>query len=84
MTTDELHGRMAALEVIALTSLGLYLANASNDPDLGKARAVLGHLRMMIDGRAAVMPEAAACVARAHGDDLLSIVLENLRLLKAG
>ena len=39
---------------------------------------------MMIDGRAAMMPDEAASAARVYGDEILSIVLKNLQLLRAG
>lgn len=84
MTTEELRGRMSALEVIALTSLGLNLVNTGDDADLSRARAVLDHLRLMIDGRALAMSEEAGRAARTYGDELLSITLENLHLLRAG
>ena len=36
---------MAALEVIAMTALGLHLANIRNDPDHQKSGAVLATMR---------------------------------------
>jgi hypothetical protein len=39
MSNEELVGRIAALEVIATTALGLHLASARNDPDSQKSRS---------------------------------------------
>lgn len=82
----KIEGRMLVLEVMAMSSLGLYLANAVNDPDMGKARAMLDYIRQMVSSRCAevgVDPDAAY-EAGHYADDLLSQALENLRLLRGG
>ena len=45
MSNEELVGRMAALEVIAMTALGLHLANARHDPDYPKSGQLLASIR---------------------------------------
>jgi hypothetical protein len=45
MTTEEVVGRIAVLEVIAMTALGLNLANVRNDPDYKKSGALLATMR---------------------------------------
>jgi len=82
MTADELTGRMLVLEVIAMASLGLYLANSKNDPDMGKARALLDFLRKMIADKAIELKESQRPEALRYSDDLLSQVLENLKALR--
>jgi len=45
MSNEELEGRVAALEVIAMTALGFCVANTRNDPDYRKAGAILDSMR---------------------------------------
>lgn len=80
--TSDTEGRLAVLEVMSMTTLGLYLANSRNDPDLGKAIAFLDYLRSMVNQRCADLDEDAASSARHYADDLLSQALENLRALR--
>jgi hypothetical protein len=56
MSNEELVGRIAALEVIAMTALGLQLANARNDPDYQKSGALLVDMRDALDTQAATLP----------------------------
>jgi hypothetical protein len=84
VSNEELSGRMMTLEVIAITALGLYIANSRNDPDLTLARGLLDHLRNMIDQKARELPDAAALSARSYSDELLSQVLESLNVLRGG
>ena len=84
MTADELQGRMMTLEAIAMTSLGLYMANSRNDPDMSLARGVLDYIRTMIDAKATGLSDDAGSAARSYADELLSQVLENLRTLRGG
>jgi hypothetical protein len=82
VSNEELSGRMMTLEIIAITTLGLYIANSRNDPDMALARGLLSYLRDMIDQKARELPDAAALSARSYADDLLSQVLESLKLLR--
>jgi hypothetical protein len=45
MSNEEVVGRIAALEVIAMTALGLCLAKNRNDPDHRKSNALLACMR---------------------------------------
>jgi len=78
----ELEGRLLALEVMAMSALGIYLSNSRNDPDMSKAIAFLNYLRQFIRDRASGLSEDARASADKWGDDLLSQVLENLRQLR--
>ena len=78
MSIDELTGRMVALEVIAMTALGMYLANSENDPDMALSRGVLDHMRELIAVKAEELSEVGRVAAIHYADDLLSQVLENL------
>jgi hypothetical protein len=82
MTDDEISGRLVALEILAMMSLGLYLANTRNDPDYSKARALLDHMKAAIRNQAQVLPPAAQMAAQQYGNQLLGTVLENLRVLR--
>ena len=82
MTTDELAGQIAAVEVIAMMALGMYLANSRNDPDYQKAGALIEHMRQSISQRSADLPLAARAHAVGYGNRLLDTVSENLRALR--
>lgn len=82
---EEIHallGRIAALEVIASTALGLYLANAPNDTGGQKADAFLQVLQEKIAQRASGLPSTAAKEAIGFGQFALSQVRENLVVLR--
>jgi hypothetical protein len=82
MSTDELAGRLCAVEVIAMTSLGMYLANSTNDPDDKKAASLLEHLQKTIVGNAQSLPPGAQEVAQRYGAHLLETVSQSLRALR--
>jgi hypothetical protein len=82
MTVEELAGRLTAVEVIAMTALGMYLANARNDADYGKAAALIEHLRQAISAQSKALPAAAEAHAIQHGKELLDTVEQNLRALR--
>jgi hypothetical protein len=82
MSTDELAGRICAVEVIAMTSLGIYLANSTNDADYKKAAALLEHLQKTIDGNAQSLPPGGEEVAKRYGAHLLETVSQSLRALR--
>jgi hypothetical protein len=80
MSNEELVGRIAALEVIAMTALGLHLANARNDPDYQKS--LLANLRDALTTQAASLPAAAQKHATSFGKHLLDAVARNLQALR--
>jgi hypothetical protein len=82
MSNEELMGRIAALEVIAMTSLGLCVANVRNDPDYQKARALLATMRDALNTQAATLPNEARDHASSYGNHLLDAVAKNLRVLR--
>jgi hypothetical protein len=45
MSNEEMVGRIAALEVIAMTALGLHLAHARNDPDHQRSGVLLATMQ---------------------------------------
>jgi hypothetical protein len=82
MTNDEIVGRLAVLEVLSMTALGLYLANARNDPDHEKATALLDHTRTAVANLAAALPPETQAAARQYADQLLSNLAQNIRVLR--
>jgi hypothetical protein len=82
MSNEELQGRIAALEVIAMTALGLQLANVQHDPDYRKSNDFLSHMREAIDAQAASLPLEAQKHATNYGRSLLEAVASNLRFLR--
>ena len=82
MNDVEVSGRLVTLEVLAMTTLGLYLANSKNDPDFSKAKAMLDHLKASVHTQAQSLPPAAQRAAQKYADHLLGLVSENLRQLR--
>jgi hypothetical protein len=80
MSNEELVGRIAALEVIAMTALGLHLANARNDPDFQKS--LLANMRDALTTQAASLPAEAKKHATSFGNRLVDAVARNLRALR--
>ena len=74
MSNEEMMGRIAALEVIAMTALGLHLANIRNDPDHQKSGAVLATMRDALRTQAATLPTEAQKHTICYGDHLLDAV----------
>ena len=74
MSNEEMMGRMAALEVIAMTALGLHLANIRNDPDHQKSGVVLATMRDALRTQAAALPTEAQKHTICYGDHLLDAV----------
>ena len=81
MSNEEMVGRVAALEVIAMTALGLHLAHVRNDPDYEKSGEFLARMRVAVDQQAATLPLEAQRHATGYGNHLLDAVANNLRLL---
>jgi hypothetical protein len=82
MSNEELVGRVAALEVIAMTALGLHLANARQDPDYRKSGRFLANMRDALNAQAATLPVEAQKHATGYGNHLLDAVANNLRFLR--
>jgi len=82
MSNDEIAGRLVVLETFVMTSLGLYLANARNDPDYSKAEALLDHLRSTASTLASSLPIAAKLSAEGYADQLILTLTENLRAMR--
>ncbi len=78
LTNEQLQGRLKAVEVFAMTALGLYLAGARNHP---KAEALLEALRDVVETESRTMPEAAAQSARDTVQELVDNLSRNLPLL---
>ena len=80
MSIDELAGRLCALEVIALTALGMYLSNSNNDPE--KVDAVMDRIRGLIAVNATELSHGARSYAIQYGNVLLDMVSANLQALR--
>ena len=80
MATEELAGRLCALEVIALTALGMYLSNSKNDTV--KVDAVMERMRGLIAVNAAEVSHGARSYAIQYGNALLEMVSANLQALR--
>ena len=78
LTNEQLEGRLKAVEVFAMTALGLYLAGARNRP---KAEALLDALRDVVETETKTMPEAAAQSARDTVREIADNLSRNLPLL---
>jgi hypothetical protein len=82
MSNEELVGRIAALEVIAMTALGLHLANTRHDPDYRKSGEFLGRMRDPLNAQAATLPVEARAHATRYGNYLMAAIAKNLPLLR--
>jgi len=82
MSNEEMVGRVAALEVIAMTALGLHLSNVGRDPDYQKLGEFLATMRVAIGEQAATLPLEAQRHATGYGNHLLDAVANNLRLFR--
>jgi hypothetical protein len=82
MSNEELEGRLAALEVIAMTALGFCVANTRNDPDYRRAGEILASMRDALKTQAATLPPAARDHASRFGNHLIDAVAKNLRVLR--
>ena len=71
MSNEEVVGRIAALEVIAMTALGLHLANISNDPDHERSGLLLATMRDALRTQAATLPTEAQKHTICYGTHLL-------------
>lgn len=74
MSNEEMVGRMAALEVIAMTALGLHLANTRNDPDHRRSGVLLATMRDALRTQAATLPTEAQKHTMCYGSHLLDAV----------
>jgi len=74
MSNEELVGRVAALEVIAMTALGLHLANARHAAKYKKAGVLLATMRDALKTQAARLPAEAQKHAIHYGNHLLDAI----------
>jgi hypothetical protein len=74
MSNEELTGRLAALEVIAMTALGLHLASSRNDPDNPRSGVLLATMRDALRTQAATLPTEAQKHTICYGNHLLDAV----------
>ena len=77
MTGDEVSARLIVLEVFSTLALGILLANAPNDSDFSKARALLDHVRQTVAG-SRFQSEAEKSAAMTYVESLLRQAAENL------
>jgi hypothetical protein len=82
MTNDQIAGRIKVLEVLTLTALGLYLANAKNDPDYSKATSVLDYIRGSISTTSTGLSPEAKVEAQQYASDLTFLIANNLRTMR--
>jgi len=80
MSTDEVAGRLCALEVIALTALGMCLSNFKNDTVT--VDAVMERMRGLIAVNATELSHGARSYAIQYGNALLDMVSANLQALR--
>jgi hypothetical protein len=76
MSNEELVGRIAALEVIAMTAFGLHLANSRNDPDHETSGDLLATMRDVLRTQAATLPTEAQQHTICYGNHLLDAVAQ--------
>ncbi len=82
MTNDEIAGQFIVLEVFSMTALGLYLANASNDPDYSKSAAMIDYLRQFVSQKAITLPPSGKRAAESYAEYLLASLATNIRSLR--
>ena len=80
MSTVEVAGRLCALEVIALTALGMCLSNFKNDTVT--VDAVMERMRGLIAVNATELSHGARSYAIQYGNALLDMVSVNLQGLR--
>ena len=78
MSNDEMVGRIAALEVIAMTALGLHLVKLRHDPGHRRSGVLLATMRDALRTQAATLPTEAQQHAICYGNHLLDAVEQNL------
>jgi hypothetical protein len=79
LSNEEIVGRMAALEVIAMTALGLHLANSRSDPDNQRSGVLLATMRDALRTQAAMLPTEAQKYTICFGNHLLDAVAQLYR-----
>ena len=79
MSNEEMMGRIAALEVIAMTALGLHLVNSRNDTDHQKSGVLLATMRDALRTQAATLPTEAEQHTICYGNHLLDAVAQIYR-----
>jgi hypothetical protein len=76
MSNDEIVGRLAVLEVFAMTAFGVSLSNA-NDP-----AALLDSTRAAVSSLATALPPLAQSAAHQYADHLIATLRGNLPSLQ--
>jgi hypothetical protein len=79
MSNEELVGRIAALEVIAMTALGLYLAHARDESDYQTDGILLASMWDALKSQAATLSTEARKHVLVYGNRLLDAVEKNCR-----
>ena len=79
MSNEEMVGRIAVPEVIAMTALGLHLARARNDSDYQKSGALLATMRDALRTHAATLPTEAQQHTICYDNHLLDAVAQIYR-----
>ena len=82
MTETDIEARLIVLELFSMTAMGLYLANARNDPDYQKAKALLTWLCDAVAGETQQAPPPMQKAARDYAQHLTDRLRENLRALR--
>lgn len=82
MSNDEIAGRLQVLEVFAMTTLALYMANSRNDPDYSKAFGLLDMMRGQVAELSTALPQGAQTAAKQYADHLTGLAKENLRNMR--
>jgi hypothetical protein len=81
-TLDSIVARLAVLESICGATIGIYLANARNDPDFSKSKAMISALRQDILQGVAHLPEHMRKEAALYLENILGQVTRALPHLR--
>ena len=82
MSNEQVAGRIAVIETLSITALGLYLANSSNDPDYSKANFLLDWLQRSISERVANLNLDAKIDAEQYAGEVITTLRSQLRVLR--
>jgi hypothetical protein len=82
LTNDELEGRLLVIELFSTMAIGLFLANARNDPDYSKAQSIFVALGDAVDHQAQGLSPIAAKAARDLAKSLISNLAQEIRSLR--
>lgn len=79
MSNEEIVRRIAALEVIAMTALGLQLLNSRNDADHQRSGVLLATMRDALRTQAATLPTESQQHTIRYGNHLMDAVAQIYR-----